>query len=161
MLLKVIFSCMMTFLTGNTPDTDDLMAFGGLVLDCRILAERKFFSDNLLVRIHFIIEMIWWTGLAPWEFEFTFSGSLTTCRMTFLIGRTPDKDDLMPLGGLVLDCRILAHTARPAVSDSVVAGASGRRVVHCAVPHCHLPTRQSSVQWYLTYKKTPPPRTLS
>jgi len=26
--------------------------------------------DNLLVRIHFIIEMIWWTGLAPWEFEF-------------------------------------------------------------------------------------------
>jgi len=27
--------------------------------------------DNLLVRIHLIIEMIWWTGLAPWEFEFT------------------------------------------------------------------------------------------
>ena len=25
---------------------------------------------NLLVRIHFIIVMIWWTGLAPWEFEF-------------------------------------------------------------------------------------------
>ena len=32
-------------------------------------AEREFFIDNLLVRIHFIIEMIWWTGLAPWEFE--------------------------------------------------------------------------------------------
>ena len=31
--------------------------------------EREFFIDNLLVRIHFIIEMIWWTGLAPWEFE--------------------------------------------------------------------------------------------
>jgi len=31
--------------------------------------------DNLLVRIHFIIEMIWWTGLAPWEFEFPFPGS--------------------------------------------------------------------------------------
>jgi hypothetical protein len=30
--------------------------------------EREFFIDNLLVRIHFIIEMIWWTGLAPWEF---------------------------------------------------------------------------------------------
>ena len=30
--------------------------------------ERKVI-DNLLVRIHFIIEMIWWTGLAPWEFE--------------------------------------------------------------------------------------------
>jgi len=30
--------------------------------------EREFFIDNLLVRIHFIIEMIGWTGLAPWEF---------------------------------------------------------------------------------------------
>ena len=32
--------------------------------------ERDFFIDNLLVRILFIIEMIWWTGLAPWDFEF-------------------------------------------------------------------------------------------
>ena len=39
--------------------------------------EREFFIDNLLVRIHFIIEMIWWTGLAPREFEFLFPGSLT------------------------------------------------------------------------------------
>jgi len=31
--------------------------------------EREFFIDNLLVRIHFIIVMIWWTGLAPWEFD--------------------------------------------------------------------------------------------
>ena len=31
--------------------------------------EREFFIDNLLVRIHFIIVMIRWTGLAPWEFE--------------------------------------------------------------------------------------------
>ena len=36
---------------------------------------REFFIDNLLVRIHFIIEMVWWTGLAPWEFEFPFPGS--------------------------------------------------------------------------------------
>ena len=34
--------------------------------------EREFFIDNLLVRIHFIIVMIRWTGLAPWEFEFPF-----------------------------------------------------------------------------------------
>ena len=26
-------------------------------------------ADNLLVRIHFIIVMIRWTGLAPWEGE--------------------------------------------------------------------------------------------
>ena len=32
-------------------------------------AAREFFIGNLLVRIHFIIVMIRWTGLAPWEFE--------------------------------------------------------------------------------------------
>ena len=32
--------------------------------------EREFFIDNLLVRIHFVIVMIRWTSLAPWEFEF-------------------------------------------------------------------------------------------
>jgi len=40
-----------------------------------------FFIDNLLVRIHLITVMIRWTGLAPWEFEFPFPGSLTS---TFL-----------------------------------------------------------------------------
>ena len=45
------------------------------------LQEREFFIDNLLVRVHLIIEMIWWNGLAPWEFESPFSGSLTS---TFL-----------------------------------------------------------------------------
>ena len=34
--------------------------------------------DNLLVRIHFIIVKFRWTGLAPWEFEFPFPGSLTS-----------------------------------------------------------------------------------
>jgi len=44
-------------------------------------SEIEFFIANLLVRIHFIIVMIRWTGLAPWEFEFPFPGSLTS---TFL-----------------------------------------------------------------------------
>ena len=43
--------------------------------------EGEFFIDNLLVRVHFIIVMIRWTGLAPWEFESPFPGSLTS---TFL-----------------------------------------------------------------------------
>ena len=43
--------------------------------------ETDFFLDNLLVRIHFIVQMIWKTGLGPWEFEFPFPGSLTS---TFL-----------------------------------------------------------------------------
>jgi len=37
-----------------------------------IQPQREFFIDNLLVRILFIIVMIRWTGLAPWEFEFPF-----------------------------------------------------------------------------------------
>ena len=45
--------------------------------------EIDFFIDNLLVRIHFTIEMIWWTGLAPWEFEFPLTDSLIP---TFLEG---------------------------------------------------------------------------
>ena len=44
---------------------------------------REFFIDNILVRIHFIIVMTGWTGLAPWDFEFPFPGSLTS---TFLTG---------------------------------------------------------------------------
>jgi len=47
----------------------------------RRVLEREFFIDNLLVRIHLIIEMIWWTSLAPWKFEFSFPGSLIS---TFL-----------------------------------------------------------------------------
>ena len=43
----------------------------------------EFFIDNLLVRNHFIIAMIRWSGLAPCEFEFNFPGSFTS---TFLVG---------------------------------------------------------------------------
>jgi len=45
--------------------------------------KRELFIDNLLVRVHFIILMIRWTGLAPYKFEFPFPGSLTS---TFLLG---------------------------------------------------------------------------
>jgi hypothetical protein len=38
--------------------------------------EKESLIDNLPVRIHFIIVVLWWTGLAPWEFEFSFPGSL-------------------------------------------------------------------------------------
>ena len=29
-----------------------------------------------MVRVHFIIEMTWWTGLVPWEFELPFQVAL-------------------------------------------------------------------------------------
>ena len=40
--------------------------------------ERELLFDNLLARIHFIIVMIKWTGLAPGECEFHFPGNLTS-----------------------------------------------------------------------------------
>ena len=46
-----------------------------------LIDSARFFIDNLLVRIHFIIVMIRWTGLAPWGFEFPIPGSITS---TFL-----------------------------------------------------------------------------
>ena len=55
---------------------------------CRVI-------DNLLVRIHFIVVMIGWTGLAPWEFECPFPGSLTS---TFLAG---DKQAVRAIAGML------------------------------------------------------------
>ena len=45
--------------------------------------EREFLIDSLLVRIHFIIVMIKWTGLSQWEFEFPFPSSLTSTFLEF------------------------------------------------------------------------------
>ena len=47
----------------------------------RAFALRRRDVLHLPVRIHFIIVMIRWIGLAPWEFEFPSPGSLTS---TFL-----------------------------------------------------------------------------
>ena len=58
--------------------------------------EREFFIDKLLVRIYFIIVMIRWTGLAPWEFIFPFSSSLASERDRF----TDTRADALPHGGL-------------------------------------------------------------
>ena len=55
----------------------------------------EFFIDNLLVRIHFIIVMIRWNGLAPWESEFPFPGSLTS---TFLVPLSVKQSQIDTLG---------------------------------------------------------------
>ena len=39
-------------------------------------------GECLLIRKYLIIEMIWWTGLAPWDFEFPFLCSIVS---TFLV----------------------------------------------------------------------------
>jgi len=46
------------------------------------LREREFFIHNLLVRIHFIIVMIRWTGLAPWEFPGAGDSIIQSLRFT-------------------------------------------------------------------------------
>ena len=56
--------------------------------------EREFFIDNQLARIHFIIMMIRWSGIAPWEFEFPFLGSLTS---TFLQQLQQSNSSTLPL----------------------------------------------------------------
>jgi hypothetical protein len=45
-------------------------------------SEREFWTDHLLVRIYLIIVMIRRTGLATWECEFSFPGSIPH---TFLV----------------------------------------------------------------------------
>ena len=40
-------------------------------------AEReRFLLTAFLSELHLIIEIIWWTGLAPWEYELSLPGSL-------------------------------------------------------------------------------------
>jgi len=71
------------------------------------IREREFFIDNLLARNHFIIVMIRWTGLAPWEFEFPFPGSLTS---TFL------ADQIKPHGHGAAVSHHVARKQRPLVT---------------------------------------------
>ena len=68
----------------NQPEHSIHLVYSAFPVHMHVLYEcavREFCIDNLLVRIHFIIVMIRWTGLAPWEFEFPFPGCLTA---TFL-----------------------------------------------------------------------------
>ena len=74
----------------------------------RQVEDREFFTDNLLVRIHFIIVMIRWTGLVPWQFEFPFPGSLTS---TFLIA---DKLSHAARKGQVAEVKALLETGADA-----------------------------------------------
>ena len=54
-------------------------------------SEREIFVNNLQARIHLIIEMIWWTGHAPWEFEFPFPGGLTSTAVILSLFRASSK----------------------------------------------------------------------
>ena len=73
-------------------------------LDWGMGREREFFIDNLLVRIHFIILMIRWTGLAPWEFEFPFVGRLISGE-----GQTRPGGDFKKRGHVSQRLQLLLH----------------------------------------------------
>ena len=63
--------------------------------------ERDFLIDNLLVRIHVIIVMIRWTGLAPWEFKFLFPGGLkSTFRVLY---------DILRVEVAIISSTLLSH----------------------------------------------------
>jgi len=55
------------------------------VCQLRVHCRTALFIDSVLVRIHFIIVIIAWTGLAPWAFEFPFPGSLTSTFLRFIV----------------------------------------------------------------------------
>ena len=100
---------------------------------------REFFIDNLLVRIYFIIVMIRWTGLAPWEFEFPFSG-----------GRHIRQAGVHR----AVDVR---SSARDASQTPHLRGEPrGAECARTGVLTCG----RRRVQGYLAHKKPAPPRTL-
>ena len=65
-----------------------------------LLRESDFAIDNLMVQIHFIIVMIRWIGLAPWELEFPFLGSITSTFLgpliTTLLSPSREIGNLLP-----------------------------------------------------------------
>ena len=72
--IKELSLCLMCAIFARQQTTQ--RASHGILEAVRCLEEKVFFIDNLLVRIHFIIEMIWSTGLAPREWIFFSPGSL-------------------------------------------------------------------------------------
>jgi len=60
----------------NTVEAKRRVLIFSLLPTAQRAPKKQFFTDNLLVRIHCIIVKIWWTGVAPWEFESPFTGSL-------------------------------------------------------------------------------------
>ena len=84
--------------------------------------EREFFIDNLLVWVH---RCFWCTGLAPWEFESPFPGSLIS---TFLGGLT----------NISHSSQSLSHSRAPNPELSTLISGGARGSVLRADQHIHL-----------------------
>ena len=88
----------------SSSNPQQVTSFEGIVIFCGhtpphtlSIAARSssinFAVNNLLVRIHFLIVIITWTGFAPWEFEFPLPGSLTSA----LLVQTRKQLDVMAI----------------------------------------------------------------
>ena len=82
--------------------------------------------------------MIWWTGLAPWEFELPFPGSLTSTFLALSILSLLAAPLITPL--LSEHLRLI----KPVLSDPIQTKTQAR----------------GNIQGYLTHNKELPPRTL-
>ena len=76
------------------------------------------FIDNLLVSIHFIIEMMWWTGLAPRELDLSFPVSLISsklyCQKTFQLKvfsykMSPRVQEMKIIHAITMKCKTSAQ----------------------------------------------------
>jgi len=85
-------------------------------------AERDFLIDNLLVRIRFIIALNRWTGLAPWEFAFTFPGGLASTLLTRDLHFLPARFSLLHLtpSNYRIGILYLAHRALIVASRAIL-----------------------------------------
>ena len=97
--------------------------------------------DNLLVRIHFILVMIRWTGLAPWEFEFPFPGRMHLPSHVGNVQNNPARSPLSRLGicrrdgarpfHLIITMIKWIRTSRVSIKNSVsLAGVPARYPRH-------------------------------
>jgi len=103
-------------------------------------AEREFFIDNLLVRIHFIIVKIRWTGLA---FEFPFPGAHGNALLALAhLSHPPGTNTIVVLTSSIVvltDSRIVLTSSIIVLTSSIVvltkpqpAGARGNALLALA-----------------------------
>jgi len=88
--------------------------------------QREFFIDNLLVRIHFIIVTIRWTGLAPSEFE-----SVGSAALPHRFCRYSTRGSLAGLSVLWCSTHVahrIPHSGTTSCLSSLLMCTTGRRI---------------------------------
>ena len=89
---------------------------------------REFFIHNLLVRIHLIIVMIRWNGLAPWELD-TVDGVSDTAEIVFdtIDGVSDTAENVLDTADGASDTAGSVLDTRAIVSNRVLDSVDGSR----------------------------------